>query len=54
MIVAVGLAGVLLGATSADAQVSRCGACHLASPGTPAEEHVFDWEHSAHGRASVG
>lgn len=48
--------GILLLSIAAPshAQGSRCGDCHIATPGAPAPRHVSAWDLSAHGRNNVG
>jgi hypothetical protein len=35
-------------------QTSRCADCHFAQYNVPAEDHLFDWDRSPHGRNRVG
>jgi Cytochrome c7 and related cytochrome c/Cytochrome c554 and c-prime len=41
-------------AALAQAQQSRCADCHFANPDAPAQDHLSDWDSSAHGRNNVG
>ncbi len=38
----------------AQSQPSRCADCHFANPDAPGRAHLSEWDHSAHGRATVG
>jgi cytochrome c7-like protein/cytochrome c554/c'-like protein len=38
----------------AEAQQSRCADCHFSRPDAPAQDHLSDWDSSAHGRNNVG
>lgn len=48
--------GVLLSTQSVAAQPSssRCADCHYAQADAPAQDHLYDWDRSAHGRSGVG
>ena len=35
-------------------QASRCADCHFAQNNAPAQDHLFDWDRSPHGRNRVG
>ena len=35
-------------------QASRCADCHYAQNNVPAQDHLFDWDRSPHGRNNVG
>ena len=48
------LAAVMLLPGAALAQRSNCADCHFASPTAPAQDHLAEWERSAHGRNNVG
>jgi hypothetical protein len=48
--VAVGVGGT----AAAQSTRSRCADCHFARPESPAQDHLFSWEHSPHGRNDVG
>lgn len=52
--VALAAAVLLLGASAAYAQQSRCADCHFANIGAPGADHASRWEMSAHGRANIG
>jgi len=52
--IAVVLLALLGFATPALSQQSRCADCHFSRPDAPAPGHLADWDHSAHGRNSVG
>lgn len=46
----------LVAAAPSEAQLgkSRCADCHFANPNSAWRWHLAEWDHSAHGRASVG
>ncbi|MGE3276267.1 MAG: cytochrome c3 family protein [Vicinamibacterales bacterium] len=55
------VAGLLLAAGPAVAQVSRCADCHFANVGASgaqmsafAVRHLEEWDHSPHGRSNIG
>lgn len=48
------LAIAILSSGPALAQRSSCADCHFANPGAPAEDHLAEWDRSAHGRNNVG
>jgi len=51
----VAAAAVLLpAAASGQSYRSTCADCHFARPEAPAQDHLFNWEHSPHGRNNVG
>jgi len=45
---------LLLFATPAASQQSRCADCHFSTPEAPRPDHFSDWERSAHSRNNVG
>jgi hypothetical protein len=49
-----GLAALFMVATPVIAQQSRCADCHFSRPEAPAQDHVSDWDRSAHSRNNVG
>jgi hypothetical protein len=48
------LMSLLLFATPATSQQSRCADCHFSRPEAPAPDHLSDWDRSAHSRNNVG
>lgn len=46
--------GGVLGIDTAGAQQSYCADCHFAHPEAPAQHHLMNWDHSAHGRNNIG
>jgi hypothetical protein len=50
------VAAISLAASSTEAQLSRsaCADCHYSQPEAPAPDHLYNWEHSPHGRNNVG
>lgn len=48
------LGSLLLLASPAASQQSRCADCHFANPTAPAPEHLVDWDFSAHSQNNVG
>lgn len=48
------LMSLLLLATPAMAQQSRCADCHFSRPDAPAPDHLSEWGRSAHGGNNVG
>ena len=48
------LASLLVSASPAESQQSRCADCHFANPLAPAADHLADWDLSAHSRNNVG
>lgn len=53
---AVILLGICAGAQPAAAQITRstCADCHFARPDAPAQDHLFNWDRSPHGRNDIG
>jgi hypothetical protein len=49
-------AAVVLLPAAASGQLSKstCADCHFARPEAPAQDHLFNWDHSPHGRNNVG
>ena len=48
------LTSLLVLASPAESQQSRCADCHFANPSAPAADHLADWDFSAHSRNNVG
>lgn len=48
------LALIVFGTPASAQQASRCADCHFAQNNIPAQDHLFDWDRSPHGRANVG
>lgn len=56
-LIAAAMVAVSLCAASAEAQRSRsstCADCHYAHPEAPAQDHLYNWRDSPHGRNNVG
>jgi hypothetical protein len=55
-VMAMALAAIALFAGSAEAQLSRstCADCHYSRPDAPAQDHLWNWEHSPHRVNNVG
>jgi cytochrome c554/c'-like protein len=54
MIIVATAAMLLPAAASGQSYRSTCADCHFARPEAPAQDHLFNWEHSLHGRNNVG
>ena len=48
------VSALLAGTSQAQTTPSRCADCHFANPRSVSRWHLSEWDHSAHGRASVG
>ena len=48
------LMSLVLFATPAASQQSRCADCHFSRPDAPAPDHLSDWDRSAHSSNNVG
>ena len=48
------VSALMAGPSQAQTTPSRCADCHFANPRSVSRWHLSEWDHSAHGRASVG
>lgn len=48
------VSALMAGTSQAQTTPSRCADCHFANPRSVSRWHLSEWDHSAHGRASVG
>ena len=48
------VAACLMVGSPASAQQSHCADCHFADPAAPRQDHLNEWDRSAHGRNNIG